>query len=238
MSVLYKLDVRAKLIFVLLFTILAFTINNIFIAVWLLLSLILIRIAFKVPFREFKLTKNVVILAILIILMQTLFGPGETYIFKFGQICLKLEGLIFGLLIVCRIAILLLLLPVFTLTTALGKITAALYSMGFNYKTAFIITFAFNLIPFFKEEALLIMDTQKLRGKQTPGITGYAGLMVPLMLNAMRKAQASAIAMDCRAFGVYKTRTWIDLPQMKTHDFLFIFTCIVYFTFVIFYNYK
>jgi len=238
MSFLYKLDVRAKLIFVLLFTALVFIIDNIFVAVWLLLSLILVRIAFKIPFRGIKLTKNIVILAIFIILMQTFFGPGETYVYKFGLFGLKFEGFILGLLNICRLAILLLLLPVFTLTTTPGKIAAGLYSMGFNYKTAFIVTFAFNLIPFFKEEALLIMDAQKLRGKRSLTIAGLTGLLVPLLLGAMRKAQVSSISMDCRAFGVYKTRTWLDLPKMKTCDFLFILTCIFYFFFIVFFNYR
>jgi energy-coupling factor transporter transmembrane protein EcfT len=44
----------------------------------------------------------------------------------------------------------------------------------------------------------------------------------------MRKAQLAGTAMDARAFGVYKTRTWLEKPSMKVHDYLIVTLCFVF----------
>jgi len=99
------------------------------------------------------------------------------------------------------------------------------------------------------------MDAQKLRGansfekrktlrgssQRAPLLSrfkAYAGLLLPLMLGAMRKAQRSCAAMDSRAFDIYKKRTWIDKPVMETRDFACIIGCIIMFTGVLFINFK
>jgi len=137
------------------------------------------------------------------------------------------------------------LLPVFTETTPAHKISSGLCALGLNYRAAFIITTAFNLIPVFKNEALIIMDAQKLRGMRSfekgsffSKLKAYTGLLIPLMLNAMRKAQISSAAMEARAFGIYKTRTWIDKPFLKRGDYIFSACFAIISICVIFLNYK
>jgi energy-coupling factor transporter transmembrane protein EcfT len=246
MSVFYVLDARTKLFIVLLFTLLVFFVDTLPAVVCLLLSFSVIRFTAGIPPRGFKYLKNLTLLAAFIILIQTLFGQGETYILKplfpasfpflGGAGSLKWEGFILGIVIVCRLAALTLLLPILTLTTPPHQISAGLCALGVNYRAAFIITTALNLIPFFKEEALVIMDAQKLRGMRKFGIKSYINLLVPLMLSAMRKAQVSSVIMDSRAFGVYKTRTWLEKPKMKGLDFFFIAGSVVFSAIVIFFR--
>jgi len=247
MSLFFKIDTRIKLICILMLTILVFLINNLPTAICLLVSFIIIRIIAKIPFYSGKFLINLSLLAIFIIVIQTIFGPGNSYIVKplfGGLIILKWEGLLFGLMIVCRLFSLMVIFPVFTETTPHNQIAASLSSLGFNYKNAFLITSAINFVPFFKNEAVRIMDAQKLRGSKSfekksffAGIKAYCGLLIPLMLDAMRKAQISSVAMDSRAFGIYKTRTWIDKPKIKKTDiFIFIF-CVLYITCMLFFNY-
>jgi len=247
MSVFFNLDSRTKLFFVLLLTFLIFFIDTLIASVCLLLSFIVIRFVTRIPLKSFKNLKNLTLLAVFIILIQTLFCPGETYILKplfpasfpflGGVGSLKWEGFILGIVIICRLAALMLLLPMLTLTTSPYQISAGLCALGVNYRVAFVITTALNLIPAFKEEALLIMDAQKLRGMRKFGIKSYINLLVPLMLGAMRKAQASSVVMDSRAFGVYKTRTWLEKPKMKSLDFFFITGSVVFFVIMMFINF-
>jgi energy-coupling factor transport system permease protein len=250
-----KIDPRSKLLFVFLLSLPVFFIDKIPAAVCLLLSLLVFRIAAKIPFRGIKYIRNLSLLAVFIIFMQTLLGKGENFIVKplfplsfpllGGAGSLKWEGLVFGLVIVCRLFALFLILPVLTETTPLEKIARGLCSFGFNYRTAFIFTAAFNMIPLFEEEGRLLMDAQKLRGarvfEKRPSfgkLKAYPGLVVPLVLGAMRKAKSSSVAMDSRAFGVYKTRTWLDKPRMKVYDFIFIALCVVYVTGILYLNYS
>jgi len=247
MSVFYFLDARTKLFFVLLFTLLVFLLDTFSSVVCLLLLVVIIRIIARIPFKGIKYLKNLTLLALFIILMQTLFGKGENYIlnplfpvsfpFLGGKGSLKWEGLLFGIVIVCRLAALMLILPILTQTTPHHKITRGLCNLGVNYQSAFIITSALNLIPVFNEEAHVIMDAQRLRGMRKFGIKSYMNLLTPLMLNAMQKAQTASVAMDSRAFGVYKKITWLEQPKMKKRDFFFIFGSVVFFTVIIFINY-
>jgi len=247
MSVFFNLDARTKLFFVLLLTILIFFINTLIAAVCLPVSFIVIRFTTGIPLKGFKYLKNLTLLAIFIVFIQTLFGPGETFILKplfpasfpflGGAGSLKWEGFILGIVVICRLTALILLLPMLTLTTSPHQISLGLCALGVNYRAAFVITTALNLIPSFKEEALLIMDAQKLRGMRKFGIKSYINLLVPLMLGAMRKAQASSVVMDSRAFGVYKTRTWLEKPKMKSLDFFFIAGSVVFFVIMMFINF-
>jgi len=246
MSVFFKLDARTKLIFVFLFTFLVFLVDTFSSIVFLLASIVIIRIASGIPFKGIKYLKNLSLLAIFIIFMQTLFGKGENYIINplfpasfpiFGGTgSLKWEGLLFGIVIICRLAALMLILPVLTQTTPPNKITRGLCALGVNYRAAFIITSALNFIPVFNAEAQVIMDAQRLRGLRKFGIKSYINLLTPLMLGAMQKAQISSVAMDSRAFGVYKTITWLEQPKMKKQDFLFLLGSIIFFTVIIFIN--
>jgi len=246
MSVFYKLDARTKLIFVLLFTFLVFFVDTFSSIVCLLLLIVIIRITAGIHFKGIKYFKKLTLLAVFIVFMQTLFGKGENYIvnplfpasfpFLGGTGSLKWEGLLFGIVIICRLAALMLILPLLTQTAPPHKITRGLCALGVNYRAAFIITSALNFIPVFNAETQVIMDAQRLRGMRKFGIKSYINLLIPLMLGAMQKAQISSVAMDSRAFGVYKTITWLEQPKMKKQDFLFIFGSIISFTAIIFIN--
>jgi len=253
MSVMNKLDPRTKLLFILVFTVLVFLVDRLPTAVFLLVSFFVIRMASKIPFRNIKYIKNLSLLVIFVISMQTLFGPGVNYIVNplfppsfpvFGGMgSLKYDGLILGFVVVCRLASVMILFPVFAQTTSPHGLAVGLCGLGFNYRIAFIITTAFNLIPLLKEEVLVIIDAQKLRGMYLfdkksffDKLKAYGSLVLPLVLGAMRKAQISSVAMDSRAFGVYKTRTWLDEQRMKPRDFFFIFACVVFSAAVLFFN--
>jgi len=225
----------------------------------------LLRLAAGIPFLGIKNLKILTLLVTFIILMQTIFGPGTTYIVNplfppsfpvlGGMGSLKWEGFFLGLTIVCRFLSLMILLPVFTVTTPPHKIAEGLCAMKVNYRYAFIISTAFNMIPVFRDEALIIMDAQKLRGlqyfdkrpdgKKTKarrsifyGIKLYSSLLIPLILSAMRKAQYASVAMESRGFGLHKTRTWLKKPQIAKHDIFCFFASVFIFISVLFVNYQ
>ncbi|WP_461245826.1 energy-coupling factor transporter transmembrane component T family protein [Treponema sp. R6D11] len=244
MSVFYFLDARTKLFIVFLFTFLVFFVDTFSSVVSLMLLFFIIRITAGIPFKGLKYFKNLTLLALFIILIQTLFGKGENYIiiplfptsfpFLGGKGSLNWDGFLFGVIIICRLFTLMMILPVLTQATPLHKITRGLCNFGVNYRAAFIITSALNLIPVFNSEAQVIMDAQRLRGIRKFGIKSYINLLIPLLLNAMQKAQISAVAMDSRAFGVYKTITWLEQPKMKKRDFFFILGSLIFFTVIIY----
>ena len=254
MSVICKLDPRIKLLLIIMLTVLVFFVSKLYIAVFLVLSFIVIRLAAKVQLNVKIFIKNLSFFSVFIILMQTIFGPGENFIISplfphsfpvlGGMGSLKWEGFILSMVIICRLSALVIIFPVFTEITSPGSLAVGLNALGLNYRTAFIVTTAFNLIPHFKEEALVIMDAQKLRGMQSfnkgfllTKLKAYSGLALPLVLGAMRKAQSSSVAMDSRAFGIYKTRTWLERPKIKLCDVFSVAFSIIFFSGILFLNY-
>jgi energy-coupling factor transport system permease protein len=237
----FKIDIRIKILFILIFTILAFVVDKFPVCVLLFLLILTLRIAWKIPFRSIK---PLVSLSLLVIFTHILFTSGENYILRpFFGFSLKLDGLFSGLTIGFRLAALVFLLPILTETSSPCEIARALVCFGINYRAAFIITTAFNLIPLFREEGRIIMDAQKLRGSDVfeghffAKLKAYPALVVPLVLGAMRKAQAASVAMDSRAFGAFKTRTWLEKPVMKVHDYLYLAGFLIFSFFALFVNY-
>jgi energy-coupling factor transport system permease protein len=176
-----------------------------------------------------------------------MFVPGKNHIIKpiIPGIGFTKEGLFFGLMTGCRIIALMLLLPMLTAMTGNHQIALALNRLGLNYRVSFIISTAFLFIPVFKDTAKDIIDAQKLRGCVSferaffvTRLKAYSTLAIPLVLGAMKKAQAAGDAMDSRAFGVFKTRTWVDNLTMKKHDFIFMAASAVLGVVFLFFNYR
>lgn len=264
MPLTYKLNPAVKLISIMLFTAVIFLVDKFPIIVFLVLAFIITRLLAKVPFRGIRYLKTLSLLAVFIIVIQTLFAPGENFILNplfpasipliGGAGSLKWEGLFLGLVVVCRMSALIILFPVLSETTPPQSLALGLNSLGFPYRIAFIMTTAFNLLPVFKEDALVIMDAQKLRGmrhfeksrkitrrygrgKVFSRLKAYSGLALPLVLGAMKKAQVSSAAMDSRGFGVYKTRTWLEKPKIGFYDIFFILGCMAFSAGILFLNY-
>jgi len=144
-------------------------------------------------------------------------------------------GLITGLMIACRIISLVIILPLLTMTSPPGDIAFGITRLGFNYKTAYIITSAFNILPSFQEDARQLLDARKLRrgvmprGKNVFARFGeYAKIALPIMIKMMRRASAAGLAMDARAFGAYRARTWRHETGMKAVDFTALTAALVY----------
>jgi len=221
---LHRLDPRTKILLVPVFSLLVFIIDKLPAAISILICFLALRMLLKIPFRNtgiyFRMLTAIIIF---IILLQMLFGPGENYIIW----PLKYDGLILGLIIGCRLAALMLILPILVMTTGPYLIVMGLTRLGLNYRASYIVTATLNLVPVFREEARSIMDAQKLRGMRAfekgsffDKFRAYKALAVPLVLGAMRRAQLAGIAMDARAFGAYKTRSWLTVLKMKTRDYL------------------
>jgi energy-coupling factor transport system permease protein len=254
LSVKKQIDPRIRILLVSLFSVTVFIVDQLPVAIGLALSFAAIRLAFKVPFRGIKSFLTLSMLVTFIVLLQTLFGPGENYILKplfpaslplLGDLgSLKWDGFILGLVIGCRLAALMFLMPLLTAATP-GQIALGLTGLGFNYRAAFIITAAFNFIPLFEDEGRAIMDAQKLRGASTfdnvslfVKLKAYPSLVVPLVLGAMRKAKAAGTSMDSRAFGVYKTRTWTEKQPMGAKDYLSLIVCLLFVVLALWLNFS
>ena len=239
-SFLYRLDPRTKLLLTALFTTLVFIVDTPVVAAGQMLFFIFLCIGARIPLKKiFPHFKFLLFLVALVIVLQTLFGrevPGSHYLLKplipewvplaGGLGSLNRDGLFTGLMIGFRIIALTVLMPMLTMTTEAWLLAFGITRLGLNYKAAYVISSTLNLIPSFEEEARLIMDARRLRGVEAfksksffKRLREYPALALPLIIKAMRRAFTMGLAMDSRAFGAYKTRTWLFQTRMSVIDY-------------------
>ena len=242
------MDPRIKLLLVLLFTVIVFLVDSLLIAFSQMVLFVVLCLIARIPMNKiFPHWKFLLFLAAFVIAMQTLFAhdAGGGYLLKplipdgvpllGGTGSLKRDGFFTGLMVCCRIVSLTVILPLLTTTTDARRLAFGITKLGLNYKAAYTITSTLNLIPSFEEETRLIMEARTLRGVRNENkrslfsrLYEYRALGIPLLIKAMRKAQIISLAMDARAFGVYRTRTWALEAKMKAGDFFALFLGMVF----------
>jgi energy-coupling factor transport system permease protein len=90
-----------------------------------------------------------------------------------------------------------------------------LVRLGLPYRIAFTIFVGLNYIPILTYEIGYIQDAQKLRGlrrdKSIKGLLNrYKIFTLAVLLRSLRKAQITAFALDSKAFGAYKERSYLN----------------------------
>jgi energy-coupling factor transporter transmembrane protein EcfT len=77
------------------------------------------------------------------------------------------------------------------------------------------------------------MDARKLRGAAprtfAERLNEYRAIAMPLMVKVMRGSIAVSLVMDSRAFGAYKTRTWLISIKMTARDYIALFAGLVFY---------
>jgi energy-coupling factor transport system permease protein len=120
---------------------------------------------------------------------------------------------------------------VFFLTTSPDHLGLALEHSRVPYEFAFAFTTAVRFVPVLAEEAQTIMDAQKARGLELEKgnfmkrIRNYVPILIPLIVNAIRRSLELAEAMESRAWGATKNRT--NLYALKLHKGDYILLAII-----------
>lgn len=238
-SYIHRMDPRVKMILLILLTIVVFMISNFYVLLAMFALVMLVWKTANLPLKNIigymKFLLSLV--AFLIVLQGLFFSSGSNPIILVhpiipesvpvigGHGTVYLDGILFGLILGFRLLTLVCIMPIFVMTTTIGETALGLVKLGMNYKYAYMTTTALNLIPTLQDEARVVMDAQKMRGFQVfetgkfmEKMRAYSTLVVPLVVGAMRRAQLMGVAMEARAFGVKKTRTYRDELNMRKID--------------------
>lgn len=239
-SVLHKTDPRIKTLVLIFFTTLIFVFQS-YLAIGLLFATIMVlwRVSGLKIGIIFSYLKFMAFLFFLLIAMQSLFYPGTTVLVPHvipvavpligGAGSITLEGVLWGILLCLRVLTLMCTLPLLLATTSIEELALAMVRMGLSYKVAFTATTALNQLPILRSDITAIMNAQKLRGFTVfdngslfAKLKAFPTLVVPLVMGAMRRATLMGVAMDSRAFGSDKTRTYIMSIHTKAGDWIFL----------------
>ncbi len=222
-SFLHSLDPRAKIVgstsalaIILLF-------NDPIITGSLLLSvLILGKLLGKISIREqLTLLKPLIPLVLFtIILWPVIYKP-------------RLEGFMFGVSFALRLLALGLVTFILLMTTPQRELIQGFVKLGLPYEFGLTISIGLRYIPTLYILTRNIMDAQRSRGWEMEKgniivrIRKMSAVMIPLLVASLKTAHELSIALESRAFGAGKRRTFLHDIKMGKKDYITIVTSLV-----------
>ncbi len=113
---------------------------------------------------------------------------------------------------------------IFFLTTTPEEIGMTLTKLRIPYMYVFAFISAIRFTPILAEELQTIMDSQRSRGleldKGSPltRLRRYIPILVPLIVNVLRRSYELAEAMEVKCFGASKKRTYLKELKLRPKD--------------------
>ena len=133
----------------------------------------------------------------------------------------------------------------FIVATNPSEFAASLNKIGVSYKIAYSVAIALRYIPDVQRDYVEISFAQQARGidmskkeKITKRIKNSASILMPLIFSSLDKIETISTAMELRAFGNNKKRTWYSERQFKTGDYITVAVMIALIVIVIIANIK
>ncbi|KON29581.1 hypothetical protein AC482_06085 [miscellaneous Crenarchaeota group-15 archaeon DG-45] len=144
------------------------------------------------------------------------------YFFRGRQ--LTSEMVEFALTLTIRFIALITSFSIFFLTTSPDELSLALDKARVPYEFNFAFITAIRFVPVIADEAQSIMDAQRSRGLELDKgsflsrIRKYIPILLPLIINSIRRSLELAEAMESRAFGASRRRTSLYELRMGWMD--------------------
>ena len=115
----------------------------------------------------------------------------------------------------------------FMIATNPSEFAASLNKIGVSYKIAYSVSIALRYIPDVQRDYEDISFAQQARGidmskkeKLTKRIKNSASILMPLIFSSLDRIEAISSAMELRAFGSNKKRTWYNGRPFKLGDYI------------------
>jgi energy-coupling factor transport system permease protein len=225
-SVLHRLDPRVKF----LMTMVIFALSIIFFDLIPLLLVFTLQIPLiligRISKEWLKTLKGAAFLALIIFATNLL----SFYFFQ----GMHLTGTIveYSLTLTLRFLALITSFSLFFLTTSPDKLSLALEKARVPYEFNFAFITAIRFVPVLAEETQTIMDAQRSRGLELDKggflsrVRKYIPILLPLIVNSIRRSLELAEAMESRAFGATKNRTNLYELKMAKSDYIVLFISI------------
>jgi energy-coupling factor transport system permease protein len=214
-SIFHRADAISKLVWVLVVVVVAFQVTSVEARSVLLGALLVIAIIFaRVPLTViFKASPLIFGVALLLGLFHFFVTPGEA-IFTLGPLHGSQEGLLKGAGYFFRLAIMVLVSFMFIWTTDIRELMAGLTSLGIPYRYAFAIFTALRFLPIIQQEVEAVQAAHAIRGRaaRSPWAHRFRlwqRYLFTVIINGLRKAENTALAIESRGFGAYPTRTYV-----------------------------
>ena len=215
-SIIHRADAMSKLIWVLVVVILTFQFRSSEARAVMLGALLVIAIIFaRVPLTTILRASPLIFgVALLLGLFHLFVTKGEQVLFTFGPLIATQEGLVKGSGYFFRLAIMVMASFMLIWTTDIRELMVGLVRMGVPYRYAFAIFMALRFLPMIQQEVDAVKAAHTIRGRAARSPLAHRfrlwqRYLFTVIVNGLRKAENTALAIESRGFGAYPDRTYV-----------------------------
>lgn len=246
-TIIHRLDPRIKIIIISLFIASLFFVNSfipyIFIVGFILLTVKISGVPLKFILKGIKPLLFIILITFSINIFMT---KGEV-LYELGPLTVTKEGIYLATFMALRLIFLITGTSLLTLTTSpialtdgIEKLLSPFKRIGLPaHELAMMMTIALRFIPTLLEETDKIMKAQMARGAdfESGNILSRAKnlvpLLVPLFINAFRRADELATAMEARCYRGGDNRTRLNELKLKKLDIVSLISMTIFFGLII-----
>lgn len=214
-SIFNRADALSKLAWVLAVVILTFQFTSnearaLMLAALLFVAIFLARIPLLTILRTSPLIFGI---ALLLGLFYFFITPGDP-ITLFGPLQGSDQGLTKGLGYFFRLAIMVMASFLLIWTTNIRELMVGLVKLGIPYRFAFAIFMALRFLPIVQQEVDAVKAAHAIRGHASRSpfrhrFRLWQRYLFTVIVNGLRKAESTALAVESRGFGAFPDRTYV-----------------------------
>lgn len=225
---LHRMDPRVKIIAVFLLSLLALIVRELYhlllVLAFVLLLLVLGRATFAKTYFALKMVLRVMVL---IVVLWPIFNPvGTPVLASYGLVKITQPGIIEGFENAVRILCLATVWYILMFTTSQRDMVRGLVKLGLRFDFGLTLSIALRFLPTFGATMESIKDAQRARGLEfekgslISRSKKYVAVLVPTIVSALRTADTLSLALQSRAYGARRDRTYLRELKMRRSDFV------------------
>ena len=236
-SPIHKLTGATKLIALIIWAITAMVTYDTRVLVLMFgLSIVFFKIS-KVPFKNISFVLYFILVFLLINNIAIfIFSPYEgvsvynsrTDLFHLiGNYTVTLEQLFYQFNVTLKYFSIIPIALLFMVATNPSEFAASLNRIGVSYKIAYSVSIALRYIPDVQRDYKEISFAQQARGidmsnkeKLIKRVKNMAAILMPLIFSSLERIETISCAMELRAFGNKKNRTWYSGRKFEKGDYI------------------
>ncbi len=186
----------------------------------------------RIPARTIVSSLTVIFgLGILLMFFHFFADPGVV-VYSIGPLTVTAQGLRQGPVFLFRLSVVVLASFVLIWTTDPRDLMVSLSKAGMPYRYAFAVFLAMRFLPLVQREVDAVQAAHAIRGRAARSSLLHRAKLwqryvFTVLINGLRKAEAAATALECRAFGAYPTRTYLKDVEFRPAGLVLVFAFVV-----------
>ena len=232
-SIFTRVDALSKLLWVILVILITFQLQSNAARGIMLVFLIFVLLAARIPLKSVWSASPIILIMGTLLFVVNLFTTPSTSFFEFAGINVGQQAFERGLEYFLRITIMVLASFIFIWTTDIRELMTGFVRIGMPYRFAFAIFLALRFLPIVQQEVDAVKAAHAIRGRAVGSpirhrFRLWQRYMFTVIVNGLRKAENTALAIESRGFGAYPDRTYVKTFHWTRTGFILLLFFIVF----------